>query len=369
MTPHIFTIGHSDHTISAFIALCRQHNIRGLIDVRSKPGSGRYPQFNKARLAASCEQYGIEYQWCPALGGKGEEGIEGSLLTSEGQDSFEHLCWLAGHPRSKGGGGQETEDKLWTMMCSEGAWRQCHRQVLAAELSQRGVTVEHILRDGHIEPHPSSHHLHSAIPQALPTSDRCCHHSDGDCTATGSSAGIKIAEPAGTASPQVQQKTKNQAVVKELKQRLGSEAYTEFRAFSQQFQNGALEAEEYRDHVLGLLASAPSPTSSELQDDRILLLQMAHLLPASECRTQLLAVLHPLPSPGAASTIVPTVESVDHIRAIVRPGSSESWQPHPQAATQTCTRGRELLVLAVRFHHILDEHKRHVLVAWAHELQ
>jgi len=35
--PGIFTIGHSNHTIEVFLGLLRRHDIRGLVDVRSKP--------------------------------------------------------------------------------------------------------------------------------------------------------------------------------------------------------------------------------------------------------------------------------------------------------------------------------------------
>jgi uncharacterized protein (DUF488 family) len=47
----IWTIGHTTRTIDEFISLLQANQIRLLADVRSLPGSKRYPQFNKEALA------------------------------------------------------------------------------------------------------------------------------------------------------------------------------------------------------------------------------------------------------------------------------------------------------------------------------
>ncbi len=45
----VLTIGHSTHSIDAFIALLRQHGVTALADVRAAPFSRFNPQFNEAR--------------------------------------------------------------------------------------------------------------------------------------------------------------------------------------------------------------------------------------------------------------------------------------------------------------------------------
>ena len=66
----IWTIGHSTRAIDVFISLLEEHGIRLLVDVRSLPGSKRYPQFNKEALVNSLGKSGINYEHFPELGGR-----------------------------------------------------------------------------------------------------------------------------------------------------------------------------------------------------------------------------------------------------------------------------------------------------------
>src|SRR6184192_4917291 len=66
----IWTIGHSTRSIEDFISLLKKNGIKLLADVRSLPGSKRYPQFNKEALAESLNARGIRYEHFPELGGR-----------------------------------------------------------------------------------------------------------------------------------------------------------------------------------------------------------------------------------------------------------------------------------------------------------
>lgn len=55
----VFTIGHSNRTIDELIDLLPQYQILVLIDIRSHPASGRYPQFTGNTLRASLQARGI----------------------------------------------------------------------------------------------------------------------------------------------------------------------------------------------------------------------------------------------------------------------------------------------------------------------
>ena len=57
----VFTIGHSTHTLEAFVALLKQHGVTALADVRSAPFSRFNPQFNKDALERSLKAQGIKY--------------------------------------------------------------------------------------------------------------------------------------------------------------------------------------------------------------------------------------------------------------------------------------------------------------------
>src|SRR3954471_15804370 len=66
----IWTIGHSTHTLEAFVGILRAHCIDAVADVRAMPGSRRYPHFNRETLSGALEKIGINYAHVPELGGR-----------------------------------------------------------------------------------------------------------------------------------------------------------------------------------------------------------------------------------------------------------------------------------------------------------
>src|SRR3972149_5053624 len=71
--PTIFTIGHSNHSPEAFLALLKRHDITMVADVRSHP-YGRLEHFNREYLAAELKAAGIGYIFLgQELGARREE--------------------------------------------------------------------------------------------------------------------------------------------------------------------------------------------------------------------------------------------------------------------------------------------------------
>src|SRR5690242_1172611 len=66
----IWTVGHSNLPLDAFIDLLARHRIEAIADVRRFPGSRRYPHFNSEILAQSLSDNGITYAHFPELGGR-----------------------------------------------------------------------------------------------------------------------------------------------------------------------------------------------------------------------------------------------------------------------------------------------------------
>ena len=67
----LYTLGHGNRSLDELVALKAETGIRGLVDVRSQPGSKRFPWFNKGSLERALEQAGIGYAWeGEALGGR-----------------------------------------------------------------------------------------------------------------------------------------------------------------------------------------------------------------------------------------------------------------------------------------------------------
>src|SRR6478735_8711606 len=68
--PHqFFTIGHSTRSISEFVALLRDAEVRLIVDVRTVPRSRTNPQYNFDTLPGTLSEFQIGYDHIPALGG------------------------------------------------------------------------------------------------------------------------------------------------------------------------------------------------------------------------------------------------------------------------------------------------------------
>jgi uncharacterized protein (DUF488 family) len=140
----IKTIGHSNHPIERFVELLKAGGVERLVDVRSVPGSRRFPQFGRERLSKRLAEAGIDYVWeGEALGGKPKDG--------GGYDE------LAARPEFKDAVGRLIEESTGTrlaLMCAEKEPLECHRTLLVSRrLAERGVAIEHLLADGTVRPH------------------------------------------------------------------------------------------------------------------------------------------------------------------------------------------------------------------------
>jgi uncharacterized protein (DUF488 family) len=152
----IWTVGHSTRLGDEFNEILLQHEIGVLIDVRSFPGSRRYPQFNKAQLSVALAAVGIGYQHLPQLGGR-RQPSPASKNTAWKNSSFRAY---ADHMDSKEFQQGIVEllkvarKKRAAVMCAEALWWRCHRSLIADFLKAKGFEVIHILDATHTELHP-----------------------------------------------------------------------------------------------------------------------------------------------------------------------------------------------------------------------
>ena len=146
----VYTIGHSTRDIAEFVALLDRSRVERLIDVRSFPGSRRYPHFNRDALACTLLEHGVEYLHLPSLGGRRRPRPDAPPSAWRNQ-SFRGY---ADHMRTPGF--HRALDELMTLaadrrtviMCSEAVPWRCHRSLISDALYARDVTVEHILDSG-----------------------------------------------------------------------------------------------------------------------------------------------------------------------------------------------------------------------------
>ncbi|HEX7413442.1 MAG TPA: DUF488 domain-containing protein [Bacteroidia bacterium] len=66
----IWTIGHSTRNLDEFICMLKSFSIELVVDIRSYPGSKRYPHFNKEALEISLPENNIKYIHIRTLGGR-----------------------------------------------------------------------------------------------------------------------------------------------------------------------------------------------------------------------------------------------------------------------------------------------------------
>lgn len=66
----VWTIGHSNRSLEAFVELLQLHGIEAIADVRRFPGSRRLPQFGSEALRGALGETGIGYAWFEELGGR-----------------------------------------------------------------------------------------------------------------------------------------------------------------------------------------------------------------------------------------------------------------------------------------------------------
>ncbi|HEX6958559.1 MAG TPA: DUF488 domain-containing protein [Ferrovibrio sp.] len=158
----LFTIGHSNHAIAAFIALLQRHGIAQLADVRSTPASRFAPQFNRSALAAALGQRQIAYRWFgERLGGRSRDAA-----VHDAQRQVDHTK-LATSPEFRHGINELIDHAMaapTAIMCAERDPQRCHRtHLVTPALISRGVEVRHILADGTLLPHAALQR--NAMPQ------------------------------------------------------------------------------------------------------------------------------------------------------------------------------------------------------------
>lgn len=154
MSGHVFSVGHSNHTIDHFLKLLQSHQVSAIADVRSAPYSRFAPQFSKEALRQALREAGIQYVF---LGNElGVRSTDPSCY-ERGRVRYDRLAqtdlFQAGMDRLV----QGIERESVAIMCTEKDPLDCHRTLLVARaLVRRDFAVDHILADGSVESYEDS---------------------------------------------------------------------------------------------------------------------------------------------------------------------------------------------------------------------
>ncbi len=143
----VYTIGHSNISLNAFIEKLKQVGIEELVDVRSVPYSKYASQFNKERLSEAIIANDIKYVYMGNLLGGIPKNFNASNATNYNsirkkvlfQEGINKLLELISRYRL-------------SIMCAEEDPMRCHRRnIIGAEIHKFGVTLLHIRKNGIIE--------------------------------------------------------------------------------------------------------------------------------------------------------------------------------------------------------------------------
>jgi len=149
--PKLFTLGHSNREMSDLLGTLLRHEIKVLCDIRSRPGSFRYPQFNRQPLEARLTSAKIRYEFFgEQLGGRPLDpryylpnGLVDYASRRKAPDFLEAIERAI--TRSK--------EVPTAILCAEEDPLHCHRFLLVCPaLVQKGVQPVHLRRGGVIEP-------------------------------------------------------------------------------------------------------------------------------------------------------------------------------------------------------------------------
>lgn len=154
----IYTIGHSTRALDEFLALLRAHEIGQIADVRTVPKSRRHPHFSREALERSLPAAGVVYRHFPDLGGlrkprkdspntgwrhEGFRGYADYMETAPFDRAVDDLLEWAG----------AADPGRTAVMCAEGVWWRCHRQLIADALVAKGIEARHIVSASPAKPH------------------------------------------------------------------------------------------------------------------------------------------------------------------------------------------------------------------------
>jgi uncharacterized protein (DUF488 family) len=152
----IWTIGHSTRSWEEFVDLLKSFQIELLADVRSFPGSRKFPHFNKENIEKKLPKEGIDYRHFKDLGGS-RKPVPDSKNTVWKNVSFRSYADYMETEDFKNGVKdlkKIASEKRVAIMCSEAVWWRCHRSMISDYLKVEGWKVLHIMASGKADEHP-----------------------------------------------------------------------------------------------------------------------------------------------------------------------------------------------------------------------
>lgn len=145
----VWTVGHSNHGLEAFLALLDRHEIEYLMDVRSHPYSRYAPHFNREPLQSSIEARDVRYAYLgSALGGRPRREDQ---LDPDGHARYDLMAREPAFQKAIDALLRGAKLHRVALLCSCGQPQDCHRRLLVGKiLCDQGAELRHILPGGDV---------------------------------------------------------------------------------------------------------------------------------------------------------------------------------------------------------------------------
>lgn len=148
----LYSVGHSNQTLEAFVALLHRHQIKLLVDVRTSPRSGFVPQFDKVVLENKLPGFKIRYRYMGDVLGGRPDGAE--YYDADGRVLYYKLARASFFVTGLDTLTMLAEKERTVIMCSEEDPSVCHRHLLIGHvLYEQQIDLQHIRGNGLIEPY------------------------------------------------------------------------------------------------------------------------------------------------------------------------------------------------------------------------
>jgi len=153
----VYTVGHSTHTIEAFVDLLRAGQVEIVVDIRSLPKSRRNPDYNLDTLPAALGDYQIGHLHIEELGGRRGKvrSVPPEVNGYWTNRSFHNYADYALSDDFQTGLSRLLEvsrERCCAIMCAEALWWRCPRRFVADYLLLNGRDVFHLMGSNRIDP-------------------------------------------------------------------------------------------------------------------------------------------------------------------------------------------------------------------------
>ena len=146
----VFTLGHSSFELDVFLSMLSDHQVELLVDVRSRPQSGRFPQFSQPGLQEAVEAAGVSYLFLgEELGGRPDDP---DVYRQDGLVDYrlrrKSYAFRQGLERVLA----EARSRTVALLCAEEDPLECHRfLMICPELVAAGARPVHIRKGSRLE--------------------------------------------------------------------------------------------------------------------------------------------------------------------------------------------------------------------------